>query len=371
MDYRVLIEALFCFCWGIHVNMKYKRNNKTNKSAAQLAVKKRVSVFDIAEMQSRKDKAQPKSNVAHNMTRYLDYLKYTNGELELLQVNHSVLEGLKKLAICFPNFKLVIEFYVRQIALQLLNPQAVFYADPVLIIGGAGIGKTAFTYALARVINTPCEIISLSTATSGFVLAGSSPNWGEGRLGKVVEKMASAKKANPLIMLDELDKVGGDNRYDPIGSLYQLLEKETAKGFIDEGLEIPTDCSHIVWLATANKEELIPDPILSRFTIFNVRTPSKHEMIKVVNSIYSNILKENVWGKFFDEQMSLCAIESIIDSQVMPRKIQQIIKDACAQIAFDHTKIKNNRRQKRMKFKVKAEHITAEKGPIKIPMGFC
>jgi len=352
------------------VNIRYKRNNKKNKPAAQLVIKRKVSVFNVAEMQSRKDKAQAKSNVAHNMTRYLDYLRYTNGELELLQVNRSVLEGLKKLAICFPNFKLVIEFYARQIALQLLNPQAVFYAEPVLIIGGAGIGKTAFTYALARVINTPCEIISLSTATSGFVLAGSSPTWAEGRPGKVVEKLASEKKANPLIMLDELDKVGGDLRYDPIGSLYQLLEKETAKSFIDEGLEIPTDCSHIVWLATANNEELIPDPILSRFTVFNVRTPSKQEMIKVVNSIYSKILKENVWGKFFDEEISPCAVESIIDSQVMPRKIQQIIKDACAKIALDHVNIKHNRKSKRMKFKVMAEHITAEKGTNKIPMGF-
>lgn len=353
------------------MNIRHKRNNQKNKPATQLVIEKKVSVFSVAEMQSRKDKAQPKSNVAHNMTRYLDYLKYTNGELELLQVNRSVLEGLKKLAICFPNFKLVIEFYVRQIALQLLNPQAVFYAEPVLIIGGAGIGKTAFTYALARVINTPCETISLSTATSGFVLAGSSPNWAEGRPGKVVEKLASEKKANPLIMLDELDKVGVDIRHDPIGSLYQLLEKETAKGFIDEGLEIPTDCSHIVWLATANREELIPEPILSRFTIFNVRTPSKQEMIKVVNSIYSNILKENTWGKFFDEEMSPCAIESIIDSQIMPRKIQQTIKDACARIALEQVNQKNNRRSKRMKFKVMANHIAEDKGSIKIPMGFC
>jgi len=352
------------------VNTRYKRNNQKNKSATQLVIEKKISIFNVAEMQNRKDNAQVRSNVAHNMKRYLDYLKYTNGELELLQVNRSVLEGLKKLVVCFPNFKLVIEFYVRQIALQLLNPQAVFYAEPVLIIGGAGIGKTAFTYALARVINTPCEIISLSTATSGFVLAGSSPNWGEGRPGKVVEKLASEKKANPLIMLDELDKVGGDNRFDPIGSLYQLLEKETAKGFIDEGLEIPTDCSHIVWLATANKEELIPEPILSRFTVFNVQTPSKQEMIKVVNSIYSSILKENDWGKFFDQDISPCAIKIIIESQVMPRKIQQVIKDACAKIALEQVNITNNRRSKRMRFKVLAEHITTEKEPIKIPMGF-
>jgi len=354
----------------IYVNTKYKKRTQRNKPASQLVVAKKVKVFDTVEMQSRKDNAPTKSNVYQNMARYLDYLKYTEGELDLLPVNYSVLNGLKQLAISFPNFKAVIEFYVRQIALQLLNPQAIFYSEPVLIIGGAGIGKTAFTYALARVISTPCETISLSTATSGFILAGSSPSWAEGRPGKVVDKLAKHKIANPLIMLDELDKVGGDNRYDPIGSLYQLLEKETAKGFVDEGLEIPTDCSHIVWLATANQEELIPEPILSRFTVFNVRTPTKQQMKKVVNSIYSNILKENIWGQFFDDEIAACAIESIIESQVVPRKIQQIIKDACAKIALEQVNIKNNRRSKRMKFKVTADHITVYKKPMKTPMGF-
>jgi len=350
------------------VNTRNKRNNQKNNSVDKLF--KKVKVFNTEEMQKRKDTAPNKSNVYQNMERYLNYLGGTKGELALVSINCSILDGLMQLAFSFPNFKSVIDFYIKQLALQLLSPNVAFSAEPVLIIGGPGIGKTAFTHALSRVIQTPCEIISLSTATSGFILAGSSPAWAEGRPGKIIEKLARNKIANPLIMLDELDKVGGDNRYDPIGSLYQLLEKETAKTFVDEGLEIATDCSHIVWMATANQEDLIPEPILSRFTVFNVRTPTKDEMKKVVNSIYNNVVKENDWGAFFDIEISPCAVDNIIDGEVTPRRIQQVIKEACAQIALEHMYINKKQLPRTRQFKLKAEHILIEKVPTKTPMGF-
>ncbi len=106
------------------------------------------------------------------------------------------------------------------------------------------------------------------------MLSGSTPIWAEGKPGRIVELMAKTKVANPLIMIDEIDKASGDSRYSPFGPLYQLLEEETAKIFMDEGLEVATDCQFINWAATANDLDFIPEPILSRFAIFHVESPT-------------------------------------------------------------------------------------------------
>ena len=63
-------------------------------------------------------------------------------------------------------------------------------------------------------------------------------------------------------MLDEVDKAGGDHRYDPMGALYGLLERDTAVHFRDEFIDVDMDASHILWVATANNESAIPEPIL-------------------------------------------------------------------------------------------------------------
>jgi len=351
-------------------------HNQNKQNSSQISTQKhriapnKVKVFDVVEMQTRKNNASSKSNVHQNMGRYLSYLGNTNGELDLLPVTNTVINELLRLVQSFPNFKSVIEFYVKQIALQRLNPHAAIASEPVLIIGGAGIGKTAFTLALARVLKIPCEIIALSTATAGFIIAGSTPAWAEGKPGKIVEKIARSQVANPLIMLDELDKVGGDKRYSPIGALYQLLEQETAKIFMDEGLEIPSDCSHVLWIATANDETLIPEPILSRFNVFHVRSPSAKEMKNVVNSIYSSVIRNNQWGHYFDNEISGCAIDDIIDSRLAPRKIQQAIKDACAGIALEYYFKKIKKKPSKGQFKVMSEHINIELKPSKPSMGF-
>ncbi len=112
----------------------------------------KVKIFDVQEMQQRKSNAHSKSYVYQSMSRYLTYIGNTNGELDLISAKCTVIDELMRLVLKFPNFKSVIEFYVKQIALQQFNPLAVIAAEPVLVIGGAGIGKTAFTLALARIL---------------------------------------------------------------------------------------------------------------------------------------------------------------------------------------------------------------------------
>ncbi len=288
-----------------------------------------VEIFNTSKMYQMLERHERKDNLYRNHKRYIDFLGDTAGFLSLATLDTSIFEGLESLRVKFPNFSSAIDFYKEQFALSLLTDDKAFSATPLLISGPPGIGKTAFCHALAKLVSTHFELISMSTVTAGFVLGGMSSSWADGKPGKVVEALARGKKANPLIVIDEIDKASGNAKFDPLGSLYQLLEKETSSVFIDEGLEIATNCALIVWIATANYPEKIAEPILSRFTVIDVAAPQDDHMKQVLASIYSNIRKNHSWGDKLSETLSVSVIDKIISSSLEPRLVQQALIRAC------------------------------------------
>jgi ATP-dependent Lon protease len=288
-----------------------------------------MKVFDLRKMQAMLRQHERKSNLYRNHQRYTDYLGDTAGYLPLAALPESIFAELDALSERFPNFDKVIDFYRHQFALARLAGSGVFTAQPLLIAGPPGVGKTAFCQALARIVATHFALISLSGITAGFVLGGMSSGWADGKPGRVVEALAQGHFANPLILLDELDKAGGDKRFDALGPLHQLLEKETSARFVDEGLEIPTDCSRIVWIATANNLGVITEPILSRFAIVTVERPTSRQMAAVLRSIYRNIRHSQEWGSQFSEELPPAVIRKLIDIGLEPRLIQRELITAC------------------------------------------
>jgi len=288
-----------------------------------------MKIFDLRKMQAMLRSHERKSNLYRNHQRFIGYLGDTAGYLPLASLPESVFDELDALNQRFPNFDKVIDFYRHQFALARLTGSGVFAAQPLLIAGPPGIGKTAFCQALAKIVATHFELVSLSGMTAGFVLGGMSSGWADGKPGRLVEALARGHFANPLILLDELDKASGDKRYDPLGPLYQLLEKETSAQFVDEALEIPTDCSRIVWIGTANNLSVIAEPILSRFAIVTVDRPSSRQMTAVLHSIYRNIRHRQEWGSQFSEELPPAVIRKLIDTGLEPRLIQRELITAC------------------------------------------
>ena len=111
----------------------------------------------------------------------------------------------------------------------------------------------------AQVLGTGFEFVSMSSLTAGWILSGASSQWKNARTGKVFDTLVMGSYANPVMVVDEIDKASSDGAYDPLGALYGLLEHDTAREFVDEFAEVPVDCSEIVWVATANDAARIPD----------------------------------------------------------------------------------------------------------------
>ncbi len=158
---------------------------------------------------------------------------------------------------------------------------------PMLLLGPPGVGKTHFAREMAQLLGTGMGFISMSSLTAGWVLSGASSQWKGARPGKVFETLVDGQYANPVMVVDEIDKTGGEHAYDPLGALYSLLEHDTASNFTDEFAEVPIDASQVIWVATANESRAIPDPILNRMNVFEVQMPDADASRKIAAKLYA------------------------------------------------------------------------------------
>lgn len=236
----------------------------------------------------------------------------------------------------FPNFIEVLDFVRKEIILASLSDESVFTITPILLKGDAGIGKTRFVNELAKALSTEFTYINCAAVTANFVLSGSSTSWQDGRPGKVFTSLQDGKTGNPILMLDEIDKMSSDSRFDAYGPLYQLLEQDTAKSFSDEAVQVGIDCSRVIWVATANSDNPIPQPIISRFKEFVVPEPTPEQMPNIIRSIYADILDKHMtsWGQFLSPEIDDEVMDFLVD--FTPREIKLMTREAIGEAASNY-----------------------------------
>ncbi|MBC8737367.1 AAA family ATPase [Paraburkholderia sp. UCT31] len=222
-----------------------------------------------------------------------------------------------------PNFSSVLDNVRRSVELALYGEEPVQFT-PILLTGAPGVGKTHFAKLLAKAMGTAYEFVPMSSMTAGFILSGSAATWQNARHGKVAHALVEGAFANPLLVLDELDKAGGDSRHDSLASLYQLMEGDTAAHFKDEFLDVEIDASHVLWVSTANYPERIPEPILQRMEVIEVPSPTREQAVHIANHIYAGLLCEHKWK--FDAELDSTALDEVAD--VAPREMRKALLSA-------------------------------------------
>ena len=258
--------------------------------------------------------------------------KLWDPERELHTVSTNI--DFKSLVTNFPHFKEVIEYYENVVFInsKLKLP---FEITPILLVGDPGLGKTYFANELAKALGLAFYEISLATTTSAFVLSGGDIQWAEGSPGFISETLAKSLIANPMILIDELDKSNSESKYKAMNVFYGLLELHTAKRFRDEALSIELDASKIIWIATANELQPVPEPIKSRLKIFHIHQPDKSAMATVVKRIYEQLISNKGFKQLLSDELQTSVLDAL--SALSPREVRLILEEAAFKaIRNDH-----------------------------------
>jgi len=284
--------------------------------AAQIPIAQMRSVYRLGDVEKRLDKLPPREHESLRAT----YERMLEKGPERFQVKPSGVPAMEHLYDELPNFAEVLDDLKRQLAL-CADSRDGLEITPMLLLGPPGIGKTHFARRVSQLLGTGLGFVSMSSLTAGWVLSGASSQWKGARPGKIFETLVEGAYANPVMVVDEIDKARGEHAYDPLGALYGLLEHDTAGTFVDEFAQVSIDASQLIWVATANDDRAIPEPILNRMNVYEVRTPDRDAARAIALRLYRGIRSEHDWGRRFDADPPDAVLERL--GSMAPREMRR------------------------------------------------
>jgi len=285
-------------------------------------------VYRLDEVEKKLGKLPPREHESLRAT----YERMLEMGPERFQVKPSGLPAMDHLYDELPNFHEVLDDLRRQLALCSDSRDAL-EITPMLLLGPPGVGKTHFAREISQLLGTGLGFVSMSSMTAGWVLSGASSQWKGARPGKVFETLVEGRYANPVMVVDEIDKSGGEQAYDPLGSLYSLLEHDTAGDFTDEFAEVSIDASQVIWVATANDLRGIPDPILNRMNVFDIEAPDEDAARKIASKLYRSIRADHDWGQRFEPDLADEVLAEL--SHCAPREMRRALMTAFGNAKLD------------------------------------
>lgn len=246
--------------------------------------------------------------------RFVNYpLQAAGGRLASLRQSH-------------PHFSQVIDLVQNQLVLAMATDMRLSI-PPILLWGPPGVGKTHFAQELASVLGTGMHRLAFDSELTGSALLGSDKKWSNATCGAVFEALVFGEHANPVMLLDEIDKAA-KGRYgaDPLASLHSLLEPVSASHVVDISLDFEMDASAVIWICTANDPRRVAPTLRSRMQEFMIEMPDAEQCLQIAESV-----GRSVWASMAVEGLEPPSGRIRVQlAHLTPREQYQALKAAYA-----------------------------------------
>ncbi len=230
-------------------------------------------------------------------------------------------------------------FKVKERILEMLAVRALapdMKGQIICLAGPPGVGKTSIAKSIAKSLGRKYVRMSLGGVRDESDIRGHRKTYVGAMPGRIVNALKQAKSANPLMLLDEVDKLGSDFRGDPSSALLEVLDSEQNYAFRDHYIEVPFDLSQVLFIATANDLGMIPRPLLDRMEVIHLSSYTREEKFNIAKRylVPKQMKKHGITNKTF--RMADSAIYALIDFYTREsgvRNLERAVASLCRKAA--------------------------------------
>lgn len=287
-----------------------------------------ISVCDASKFQERQDRESESDN-----KRTLECMTSITQPKRLSRIHAQVFSEIKHIGLEQPNFAEVTELVLNTLHTQAISGRAA-QLPPMLLAGPPGVGKTRYIKRIATALGLPFTDIQLAGVSDSFKISGLSRYWGTAGPGVVANIFSANDVANPIFLLDEIDKTKADDKGDPLSVILLLLENESSRCFKDLFVDVPLDVSHASFIATANDLGKLPEPLLSRFHCLEVKPLDYDGRCAMVKTTYSELLAQEKLHEFLESEIPMTTLDLLagcnaLAGRELKREILLAMQRAC------------------------------------------
>jgi ATP-dependent Lon protease len=237
---------------------------------------------------------------------------------------------------------------IEYLAVKKLNPEA---KSPIIcFVGPPGVGKTSLGKSIAKSLGREFARIALGGVRDEADIRGHRKTYVGAFPGRIITAMKNGGSSNPVLMLDEIDKMASDHRGDPSSALLEVLDPEQNRSFVDHYLGIPFDLSDVMFIANANNLDTIPAPLRDRLEVIEVSGYSEEEKLAIANQyLIPKQLKESGLDQA-NVQFTKNSVTTIINGYTREsglRGLEKKIASVCRKIARQYAESDDNEALKR------------------------